>query len=177
MLQNGVYMLRTYNLRFPTNLVWILKAIATVENVTSRLDPQTNLVEYIKPFAAGMLRRQFSPLKEVRELGTAAIDLIDLLKDLPYETRSILRKLREGRIKMEVEQTGQDMVRRTLNRVGNRLAVALVVAALLVGSALLVVSESPPLVSGISIIGITGFGIAAVLGLLLEFSILRSLDR
>ena len=177
MLQNEVYMLRTYNLRFPTNLVWILKAIATVENVTSRLDPQTNLVEYIKPFAAGMLRRQFSPLKEVRELGTAAIDLIDLLKDLPYETRSILRKLREGRIKMEVEQTGQDMVRKTLNRVGNRLAVALVVAAFLVGSSLLVVSESPPLVSGVSIIGISGFGIAAVLGLLLEFSILRSIDR
>ena len=78
---------------------------------------------------------------------------------------------------MEVEQIGQDNLRKTLNRVGNRLAVALVVAALLVGSSLLVVSESPPLVSGISIIGISGFGIAAVLGLFLEFSILRSIDR
>jgi ubiquinone biosynthesis protein len=177
MLQNEVYILRTYNLRFPTNLVWILKAIATVENITSRLDPQTNLVDYIKPFAAGMLRRQFSPWKEARELSAVAIDFIDLLKDLPYETRSILRKLRECRIKMEVEQMGQDTTRKTLNRVGNRLAVALVIAALLVGSSLLVVSQLPPLVSGISIIGITGFGIAAILGLLLEFSIMRSIER
>jgi ubiquinone biosynthesis protein len=177
MLQNELYILRTYNLRFPTNLVWILKAIATVENTTSRLDPETNMVEYVKPFAAGMLKRQFSPLREARELGAAAIDFIDLLKDLPYEIKSVLRKLREGRIKMEVEQMGQDAVRKTLNRVGNRLAVALVIAALLVGSSLLVVSESPPLVSGISIIGITGFSIAAILGLFLEFSILRSIDR
>ena len=177
MLQNELYLLRTYNLRFPTNLVWILKAIATVENTTSRLDPETNMVEYVKPFAAGMLRRQFSPWKEARELGAAAIDFIDLLKDLPYETRSILRKLREGRIKMEVEQMGQDTIRKTLNRVANRLAVALVIAALLVGSSLLVVSQLPPLFSGISIIGITGFGIAAILGLLLEFSILRGIDR
>jgi len=177
MLQNELYLLRTYNLRFPTNLVWILKAIATVENTTSRLDPETNMVEYVKPFAAGMLRRQFSPWREARELGAAAIDFIDLLKDLPYETRSILRKLREGRIKMEVEQMGQDTIRKTLNRVANRLAVALVIAALLVGSSLLVVSQLPPLFSGISIIGITGFGIAAILGLLLEFSILRGIDR
>jgi ubiquinone biosynthesis protein len=177
MLQNEVYMLRTYNLHFPTNLVWILKAIATVENITSRLDPQANMFEYIKPFAAGFLRRQFSPWKEARELGTAAIDFLELLKDLPYETRSILRRLREGRIKMEVEQSGQDRLRKTVNRVGNRLAVALVIAALLVGSSLLVVSESPPLVSGVSIIGITGFAIAAALGILLEFSIFRGYDR
>lgn len=174
MFQDELRIIRTHNLRFPTNLVWIAKAIATVENIASRLDPQINIVEYIKPNAEGLLKRQFSPLREARELGSSAIDFMDLLKDLPHEIRTVLRRLREGRVKMEIEQVGQDATRRTLNRVSNRLAVALIIAALLVGSSLLVVSKLPPLVSNISIIGLTGFAIAAILGLYLVFSALRS---
>jgi ubiquinone biosynthesis protein len=136
-----------------------------------------NMVEYIKPYAEGMLRRQFSPLREAREFGSAAIEFLDLLKDLPYDIRNVLRKLREGNIKMEVEQIGQDKVRKTLNQASNRLAVALVIAALLVGSSLLVLSHLPPLISHISVIGISGFAIAAILALLLVFSALRPSGR
>ncbi len=174
MLQDELRLITTHHLRFPTNLVWVTKAIATVENVTSRLDPQINMIEYIKPFAEGMLSRQFNPKQEIRELGTAALEFLDLLKDLPYELRSAIRRLREGHARLEVEQVGQEAARKTLTRVTNHLAVAIVIAALLVGSSLLVVSKLPPLVSHISIIGLTGFGIAAIMGLYLVVSALRS---
>jgi len=177
MLQDELRILTAHRLRFPANLVWIIKATATIENIASRLDPELNMVEYVKPYAEGMLKRQFSPLREARELGSAAIEFIDLLKDLPYEIRSVLRKLREGSIKMEVEQTGQDRIRKTLNRVSNHLAIAVIIAALLVGSSLLVVSRLPPLISDISVIGLSGFAIAAILGLLLVFLALRAYGR
>ena len=177
MMQDELRILSTHRLHFPTNLVWIIKAIATVENVTSRLNPGMNMVEYIKPYAEGMLRRQFSPLREAREFGSAAIEFLDLLKDLPYDIRNVLRKLREGNIKMEVEQIGLDKVRKTLDQASNRLAVALVTAALLVGSSLIVLSHLPPLVSDISIIGLSGFGIADILALSLLFSALRPSGR
>ncbi len=177
MMQDELHILTTHRLHFPANLVWIIKAIATTENVTSSLNPGINMVEYIKPYAEGMLRRQFSPLREARELGSAVIEFIDLLKDLPYDIRNVLRKLREGSIKMEVDQIGQDKVRSTLNRVSNRLAMAVIIAALLVGSSLLVLSNLPPLVSNISVIGLAGFIIAALLGLFLVFSALRSSAR
>jgi len=177
MMQDELRILTAHRLRFPANLVWIIKAIATTENIISRLDPELNMVEYIRPYAEGIIKRQFSPLQEARELGSAAIEFLDLLKDLPYEIRSVLRKLREGSIKMEVEQTGQDRVRKTLNRVSNHLAMAVIIAALLVGSSLLVVSRLPPLVSDISVIGLTGFAIAAVLGLSLVFLSLRDYGR
>ncbi len=176
MLQDELRLITTHHLRFPTNLVWVTKAIATVENVTSRLDPQINMIEYIKPFAEGMLSRQFNPKQEIRELGSAALEFLDLLKDLPYELRSAIRRLREGHARLEVEQVGQEAARKTITRVTNHLAVAIVIAALLVGSSLLVVSKLPPLVSHISIIGLTGFVIAAILGLYLVFSALRSYD-
>ena len=177
MLQDELRLITTHHLRFPTNLVWLTKAIATVENITSRLDPQINMIEYIRPFAEGMLKHQFNPLREARELGSAALEFLDLLKDLPYEIRSAIRRLREGHIRMEIEQVGQDETRKTVNRVTNRLSVAIIIAALLVGSSLLVVSKLPPLVSSISIIGLTGFAIAAIMGLFLVFSSLRAYDR
>jgi ubiquinone biosynthesis protein len=55
--------------------------------------------------------------------------------------------------------------------------VALVTAALLVGSSLIVLSHLPPLVSDISIIGLSGFGIAGILALSLLFSALRPSGR
>jgi ubiquinone biosynthesis protein len=177
MLQDELRLITTHHLRFPTNLVWVTKAIATVENITSRLDPRINMIEYIKPFAEGMLRHRFNPKKEIRELGSAALEFLDLLKDLPYELRSAIRRLREGHARLEVEQVGQEAARKTLTRVTNHLAVAIVIAALLVGSSLLVVSKLPPLVSHISIIGLTGFGIAAIMGLYLVVSALRSYDQ
>jgi ubiquinone biosynthesis protein len=177
MLQDELRLITTHHLRFPTNLVWVTKAIATVENITSHLDPQINMVEYVRPFAEEILSYKFHPLKEARELGTAAIEFLDLLKDLPYELRSAIRRIREGRVRLEIEQVGQEATRKTVNRVTNRLAIAMIIAALLVASSLLVASKLPPLISSVSIIGISGFAIAAILGSFLVFSALRAYNR
>jgi len=177
MLQDELRLITIHHLRFPTNLVWVTKAISTVENITSRLDPQGNMIEYVRPFAEEMLSYRFHPLKEARELGAAAVEFLDLLKDLPYELRSAIRRIREGRVRLEIEQVGQEETRKTVNRVTNRLAVAMIIAALLVASSLLVVSKLPPLISSVSIVGISGFAIAAILGLFLAFSALRAYNR
>lgn len=174
LLQGEIRILRTHRLRFPTNLVWLLKALATAEDVVRRLNPEINVVEYATPYARRLLRHRFGPLRQGRELGSAALELLDFLKELPYETRTILRQVREGRARMEFEHVGLEPMRETLNRISNRVAISIVLAALLVGSSLIVHSGLPPAVSGVPVIGITGYVIAAFFGLWLVISILRS---
>jgi ubiquinone biosynthesis protein len=61
----------------------------------------------------------------------------------------------------------------THDQISNRIAFAIIIAALLIGSALIVISKTPPLFFGISLIGILGFGAAAVMGIWLLVAILR----
>ena len=120
------------------------------------------------------MRQRLNPIRQVRELYLPTLDLLDLAKELPYAVRDIVRKLREGRLSIEYKHVGLEPARRTLESAANRIALAIVIASLVVGSSLLVNARVPPLVSDISIIGIIGYAIAYVIALWLVASILRS---
>jgi ubiquinone biosynthesis protein len=66
-----------------------------------------------------------------------------------------------------------DRILATHDQTSNRIAFAVIIAALLIGSALIVISNTPPLIWGISAIGLAGFLLALILGLWLLVAILR----
>jgi ubiquinone biosynthesis protein len=61
----------------------------------------------------------------------------------------------------------------THDRISNRISFSILIAALIIGSALIVISETPPLIYGISLIGIILFLAAAIMGIWLLVAILR----
>jgi ubiquinone biosynthesis protein len=176
-LSQLVHLARTHHLRLPRHYIWLLKVIVTLESTGRRLDANFNLVEYARPYVQQLFVRRLNPLKRMRDMRTTALDLFRLMKDLPYEFRSILRQTREGRVKVEIEHLGLEPMRLTLNHIFNRLILAIIISALLLGSSIIVLSGLPPLVSDIPVIGLTGYIIAALLGIWLIISVLRSGGR
>jgi len=61
----------------------------------------------------------------------------------------------------------------THDQISNRISFAIIIAALIIGSALIVISKTPPLFYGISLIGIIGFLTAAVMGFWLLVAIIK----
>lgn len=173
-LNDVLRLLVHHRLRLQTHLVWLFKAVATIEDVAHNMDANFDMIECARPYVQRILRRRISPSRQARELYLPTLDFIDLIKELPYAARDIIRQLREGRLKIEYEHVGLEPTRRTLDHAANRLALAIVLAALVVGSSLIVLSGVPPLVADISIIGVIGYAIAWSLGLWLVFSIFRS---
>lgn len=98
---------------------------------------------------------------------------MEFMKDLPYEARDVLRQLKKGQFKIEFEHVGLGPIQRTLNVVSNRIALAIILGALLVGSSLIVHSGVPPVLADIPVIGLVGYILALVFILLLIVSILR----
>jgi len=84
-----------------------------------------------------------------------------------------LRQTREGKIKIEFHHRGMEPLLSTFDRVSNRLAFAIVLASLVIGSSLIVLAGIPPKWHGIPVIGLVGFVIAGVMGFWLLISILR----
>ena len=82
--------------------------------------------------------------------------------------------VKRGTIKMEFEHRGLKPMLSTHDRISNRLAFAIVLASLIIGSALIVLSDVPPKWHDIPVIGLIGFLFAGVMGFWLLILMLRS---
>jgi ubiquinone biosynthesis protein len=76
-------------------------------------------------------------------------------------------------MKLEFEHRGLGRLTKVLDQVSNRIAFAIVLAAQIIGSSLIILSDIPPRWNGIPIIGLAGFLVAGVMGFWLLVSIIR----
>jgi ubiquinone biosynthesis protein len=173
LLNQMVSLVVKHRLKIPPNFYLLSKALITIEGVGRVLDPDFDMVKHTEPFAKKLLKERLNPLKLTKDFYLSAIDLSILLRDLPAETREILAQIKEGKTKIEFEHKGLDPMLRTHDQISNRLVFAIVLAALIVSSSLIVLSGIPPLWNGIPMIGIVGFLASGIMGFGLLISILR----
>jgi ubiquinone biosynthesis protein len=100
--------------------------------------------------------------------------LADIAGDLPHDLRELIRSARTGRLQMHVDLTSLQSFGRQVDTSANRLAIGIVTAALIIGSAIVMTIEGGPMLFGLPLFGLLGFLGAAVGGAWLFVSILRS---
>ncbi|XOF34430.1 MAG: ABC1 kinase family protein [Candidatus Electrothrix sp. YB6] len=166
-------LLSSHQLFFKPNLYLMFKAMGTVEGVGLMLSPDLELLSLAKPFMKKIRLGRIHPRRLADEFSETAYQYLSLFHDLPGETRAILSLLRQGRMKLEFKHRGLRPLERALYQVSNRIAFAIVLAALIIGSSLIVLSGIKPHWHGIPVIGLIGFLFAGVMGFWLLISILR----
>ena len=107
------------------------------------------------------------PARLQAELVRSARDWTRLLKAVPRETVALFERTQRGELQIHVEQHG-------LQGPLNRLVYGMLVAALLLSSALLWAASAPPKLWGVSVFGVLGTLLALVMGMHLLFLLLRS---
>jgi ubiquinone biosynthesis protein len=172
-LQDMLDLVSDHKIFFKPNFYLMMKAITTVEGVGRVLDPDLELIKLAEPFMKRVKADRARINRIAEETGLTTSEYINLLRDLPEEIRTILAQLRQGRIKMEFEHRGLSGLREALDQVSNRIAFAIVLASLVIGSSLIVLSGIPPKWNDIPIIGLIGFLFAGMMGFWLLVSILR----
>ena len=162
-----------HHLEGPRDFYLLAKALVTIEGVGRELDPEFNAVSHAEPFAEKLIMERMSPRKLIEDFYLSALETRLLLRDLPSEARDILARVRQGEVKIKFEHKGLDPMLKTLDQTNNRMVFAIVLASLVIGSALMVLSGVPPKWHEIPIIGIIGFLGAGIMAFWLLFSILR----
>ncbi len=162
-----------HRLRMPPGFYLMLKAVITVDGVSRRLDPDFDVVESLRPFARRAMRERLRPDRLFREMYYGAMDLTPMIRELPAQARDILGLVKRGKLRIEFQHQGLEPMLRTHERMINRLVFAFVLASLIIGSSLVVLSGIPPKFYGIPLLGVAGFSGAALVGLWLLVSILR----
>jgi len=162
-----------HKLTFKPGFYQMLKSLTTVEGVGLMLDPKLELIRLAKPFMRKIQFGRLRPGRILEELSLTGSAYVHLLRDLPEELRTLLSQLRTGRMRFEFEHRGLKSLGDALDRISNRIAFAIVLAALIVGSSLIVLSGIPPYWQGIPVIGLVGFLVAGIMGFWLLLSIIR----
>jgi len=172
-LNQFVELLVRHKLKIPPDFYLLIKALVTVEGNGCRLAPDFDMVKHIEPFARRLIRKRMSPRALARDLYLSTMDMATLLRGLPSDARKILALMKRAKARLQFEHKGLEPMLKTQDQISNRIAFAIVLASLVIGSALIVLSDIPPKWHDIPIIGIVGFIAAGVMGFWLLVSILR----
>jgi len=163
------------HLQLPTRFVLLDRAIATLGSVGMELYPDFNVFDVAKPYARELMIERFTPQRVVRRTAGEASNLARMLKELPYQVHDTMEQVRDGQIEVGFRHEGLDDLFQHMDRVGNRLVIAIVAGTGVIGSALLgIFGDSGPQILGLHVFSIVGFSISTLLGLWLAWGVIRS---
>ena len=143
-IREGFQLIYEMNLHLPSRYVLLDKAIATLGSVGAELYPDFNVFEVAKPYARELMLHRFSPGRVARDAQNEVRDLVRVLRVAPRQLHDILESLRSGQVEVRLARDELDLVLRNLDVGLNRLVVALVVAAGLIGSSFLAAAATGP---------------------------------
>ncbi|OHB32928.1 MAG: 2-polyprenylphenol 6-hydroxylase [Desulfuromonadaceae bacterium GWC2_58_13] len=174
LLTEFIEILNLYRIKFPADLMLLGKALITIEGIGRQLDPDFNMIEHLRPFMEKLVRDKVTPTHLSKELLRVAQSYGALAKNLPRDLKEFINRVNRNKFKINLEHRGLEKLITDLDKSSNRLSFSLLIAALIVGSSLIMQTDKGPMLFGFPMLGFLGYSIAAFLGLWLAIAILRS---
>lgn len=165
-----ISIIREFRLTLPSNIMLLMKSLIVLEGVARNLDKDVKLIEHIKPFAFRYVREQIKPDNLFKQLKKLFMDYTHILKDFPSDVGDLVSVLKQGSMKIQLEHKKLETISATLDGLADRLSYSIVLASLIMASALIITSKMPPLFHGTSVIGMIGFALSAVMGFIMIIS-------
>jgi ubiquinone biosynthesis protein len=153
-----------HGLKVPPHFFLLARSMVTIEGVIHHLDPDLDLLELARPYLIDVIKRKINPLKFGKKFLSGLIDLASYMEEFPQDLKNAIRKINNGKVKVDLTHKGIDPMVHTINRVTKQIVTSLLAAGLMIGGVLLIVNKIEPFYKGISVYGIIGVIIAGILG-------------
>jgi len=169
-------LIRRNDVTLPREFVMFGKALVAVGGVALQLDPDLDLLSLVKPKLQSMIARRFAPARVAKSMAVAGWHFANILKSAPGTLRDISRRLARGQWELHVRHQNLDDLAHEMDRSSNRLSFAIITAAIIVGSSMVLTSGDMGKVLNVPLqaLGLIGYFIAGVMGIGLIIAILRS---
>jgi ubiquinone biosynthesis protein len=157
--------------RLPTEFTMIAKAMMNLDRVVYVLDPTFNPNAVIRSEATNIMTRQMFQSLEPGSLLARAIDVKEFVERLPNRVNKILDAVGNNELKIGVDAIDEKVVLDGLQKVANRITLGLILAALIVGAALMMRVETSFRILGYPGFPVIFFLLAAIAALVLVVNI------
>lgn len=152
----------------------LLKTLVTAEGVGKMLDPHFNLTEKAKGMTRDLIKEKYGVARMTRNLKRFGNNTFDFLQALPKDVSTVVNKMKRGELKVGFVHTNLEKLIAMMDKVSSRLAFSVILAALIVGSAIIINTADSTIFGRPHHLGTVGFIIAVVMGVWLLINILRS---
>ncbi len=159
------------NVLMPEYIYLLMRGITLIEGIGKQLNPELNISDSIQPYIIKTAGKRFSPDNVAQKAFKNIRLMADTLQELPEETNRLFEKIKDDKLLINHKVKGLEDIRKTLQNVANRLTYAIIIAALSIGSSILLMAHIPPLLFGNSVLGLLGFLVSGFLGLIIIYSI------
>jgi len=174
MLSDVTVILRDHHLGLPADLALLIKAFISLEGMGRELDPDFHMASEATPMLREVVRAGYRPQVLARRAWQTLRRTLAMAEQLPHDVSRLMRNARRGRLQIHIELAHLKRVGDQIDRAANRLSMALVIAALIIGSSIVMNVRGGPTLLGLPALGLMGFIGAAVGGMWLVRSIWRS---
>jgi ubiquinone biosynthesis protein len=162
-----------HGLQIPPDFFVMLKAMGLMESVVRELNPRHNVIEQVRPFLRQVRLERMRPRRVLEALFEFGRDFTDMARELPGEIRRIMSQLKVGEARLVFHHEGLEPAIHSAERISNRIAFSVVLAAMIIGSSVVIHSGIPPRWHDIPVIGLAGYLVSALMAVWLLWSILR----
>jgi ubiquinone biosynthesis protein len=162
---NGILLSRDYAL--------MAKAVLSIEEVGRMLDPEFDLRPHTIPVLRDLQRERLSSRRLARRTADMLRHTLLGLQDLPFELRRLVRRVEHDSLAINLHHRGLEAHDHTVRIAANRIALGVIIGALIIGSSLIVTTGFEPHFLGYPALGIIGYLLSALLGLYVVWDIIR----
>ena len=162
-IEDLLFLMQKFDVRLPNEFVLMARGLSMVENTGLRLDPDIDVVALLKPFARRLMVQRYNPLKMASNAKNSFFAFEHVIRALPSLISKTIYKIEEGEVTVNIEV-------KHISEIANQLSLAIIIAALLIGSSLVMLIDVGPRFYEMPVLGFVGFTISLALGV---FTVLR----
>jgi ubiquinone biosynthesis protein len=131
-----LHILRRHQLRLPSNLAALIKALVMCEGILQTLDPESSLSDYLQPMAGKLMYHGLAGGDHaVDRLRDSALDAAQLSIELPRRIERVLGEVERGNLRVWTRVEDAEPLVQRLERMVERVNATMLAAACIVGLA------------------------------------------
>lgn len=166
--------MRAHSIILPSDLTLLFKALITLEGLGLKLDPDFHIVDHLAPFLKRVIRRRYHPATLFKRGHRSLHEIFTLIGGLPRDAARLLKQVRRGQIKIDLDVKRLDHFGHQIDHSTNRLTIGVLTAALIIGSSIVMTVQGGPTLFGLPLFGLLGFIIAFFNSIWIVLSIWRA---
>jgi ubiquinone biosynthesis protein len=132
-----------FGMQLPGEFTMLIRLSTINEGISMQLYPEFRMLDFATPYVLKFWREKRSPEKVIPELARSALDGLELGLNLPRRISRLLRLAERGQIEVKLDLTGLQQFSTQMQKMTNRLAMAIILAAVIVALGIVIVIYHP----------------------------------
>ncbi|MEN8137386.1 MAG: lipopolysaccharide core heptose(II) kinase RfaY [Bacteroidota bacterium] len=165
-INQAIEIIQTNHITLPANITMLLRVLVMLEGSARLLNPGFNLSELLRSYYLKIALKRISPKAIFKKAKKNIQQWERAIELMPKVLTKVLNNASKSDFKVSMEH-------RNLEHTVNSLVTGLIVAALFLGSSLIVSAKIAPLIGEYSILGLIGMLISLIIGSILLIRIIK----